>query len=376
VCDGEGMDTPRNVELTPEEWIACRDQMVSQWGDGLAQFNSANAADDLAEMIHRGQVPGQDVILYGVSDGTEQVWRFLARHPDRVDAVIQDSVVSPGVIYQSREDEYADPVFRKYARLCATDPLCHEKLGDDPFARIQDISESVANGHCAAAGFDKERLRLALGQALVGWDARLFALAIPYRLQRCSPGDVAALHTFLDAWFAPFELDGYSNALDVNISFSEYWEHPAPSPATLIARAERHVAAIDYGFQRAEISAQWPRYDLGHRDPEWPRIDVPMLMLNGTLDIETPLVTAEVAAWHYHAPHQHFVRLPNAPHSAGHQSPTTRADGLPCGIAIMGSFVADPRAALDTSCIADMAPVVFENTRFAGFLFGTSSVWD
>ena len=59
---------------------------------------------------------------------------------------------------------------------------------------------------------------------------KLFALAIPYRLQRCSPGDLAALHTFLDAWFAPFELDGYSNALDVNISFSEYWETPSQSP--------------------------------------------------------------------------------------------------------------------------------------------------
>ena len=119
--------------------------------------------------------------------------------------------------------------------------------------------------------------------------------AIPYRLERCSAADVAALQNLVAFWYQPYSTDGYSNALDVNISFSEYWEHPSPSPATLIARVDHRVAAIDYGFQRADISASWPRY---HDEPhaEWPRVDIPLLMLNGTLDIETPLPTAEVAA--------------------------------------------------------------------------------
>ncbi|MEO8842874.1 MAG: hypothetical protein ABI591_10650 [Kofleriaceae bacterium] len=37
-----------------------------------------------------------------------------------------------------------------------------------------------------------------------------------------------------------------------------------------------------------------------HRNPDWPRIGIPMLMMNGTLDIETPLPTALVAHDHYH----------------------------------------------------------------------------
>jgi pimeloyl-ACP methyl ester carboxylesterase len=375
-CAGEGQDTPNNDDLTPAEWVACRDQMVAEWGDGLEQFTMSNATDDLADLIERARVPGQDVILYGLSYGTDEMWRLLARHPHAADAVIQDAIVSPGVMFQSREDQYADPVFREYARMCAADPFCHEKLGDDPFSRIVSVSKAVANGHCAASGFDSERLRLVLGDLLVAWNVRVYALSIPYRLERCSEADIVALHKFLAFYFEPYDLDGYSNALDVNISFSEIWEHPSPSPATLIARAEHQVAAIDYGFERAAISATWPRHPADHRDPEWPRIDVPMLMLNGTLDVETPLPTAEVAALHYHGPHQTFVRLPNSPHAGGYQSPTTRPDGLPCGIDIMASFVADPRGMLDTSCIADMEPVRFDDDRFARFFFGTTSTWE
>jgi hypothetical protein len=99
-------------------------------------------------------------------------------------------------------------------------------------------------------------------------------------------------------------------------------------------------------------------------------------MLNGTLDGETPIETALVAATHYHGPHQHFVMLPNAPHSGGYQSPTTLPDRLPCGIKIMASFVADPKAAPDTSCIASMQPVAFESAAMAAAFFGTTSVWD
>ena len=54
---------------------------MGEWGEGLAQFTISNATDDLAELIDRARVPGQEVVLYGLSYGTAEMWRYLARHP-------------------------------------------------------------------------------------------------------------------------------------------------------------------------------------------------------------------------------------------------------------------------------------------------------
>ena len=42
----------------------------------------------------------------------------------------------------------------------------------------------------------------------------------------------------------------------------------------------------------------------------------------------------------------------------------------------MGSFVANPHAPVDTSCIARMRPIVFDDERFPQLFFGTTNVWE
>jgi hypothetical protein len=210
----------------------------------------------------------------------------------------------------------------------------------------------------------------------MGYKARVVALAVPYRLARCSPEDVAALQVFLPLWISPFDLDGFSHALEANISFSEFWESPAPSPATLAARTEGAMASLDWTLERKDVYGFWPKYTPEIAPDAWPKSNVPMLMLNGSLDGMTPLPLAAETATHFHGPHQTFVTLPNAPHGAGYQSPTTLPDGLPCGLSIMGSFIAHPHAPPDTSCTQAMQPIPFERPAYASFIFGTGSVWE
>jgi pimeloyl-ACP methyl ester carboxylesterase len=376
VCTGEAHGTPRDVELSPEEWKACADEVTAKWGKKLAFFNATSAAKDLGQLVDRTRAPDQKVFLYGLSYGTTLVWRYLQLFPDQVTGVIQDSVVSPGTLFISTTDRDFEPVLKSYAELCKADALCTSKMGADPIDRLQKIFTAVDGGHCAESGFDRTLLRQTLGQSLMGWRARLFAFALPYRIDRCAPEDVTALKAFRDLWYQPYDLDGFSHALESNIAFSEIWESPAPTAAALKALPLTKLASLDWGAERADVYFYWPKYTPDAYVNAWPTTKIPMLMVNGTLDTETPIDTALVASKHFNGPHQTFVKLPNSPHGAGYQSPTTLADGLPCGIDIMASFVKAPEAAPDTSCIAAMKPISFEDVKFAKSFFGTGSVWE
>jgi len=376
VCSGEAWGTPRDTELSPEEWQSCADEVTAAWGDDLALFNMTQAADDVGAAVDLLRAPGQKVFVYGLSYGTTLAIRYLYHHPHQADGVILDSIATPGRVFQSQADTYFDDPLRGLGALCEDDALCASKMGPDPIAKIQGALDALDAGHCAEAGIDRPTLRQIMAYALMGYNARVIALAVPYRLARCSPEDVAALQWFVPLWLAPFDLDGFSHALEANISFSEFWESPAPSPATLAARAEGAMASLDWTLERKDVHGFWPKYTPEVAPDAWPRTNVPMLMLNGSLDGMTPLALAAETAAHFDGPDQTFVTLPNAPHGAGYQSPTTLPDGLPCGLRIMGSFIAHPHAPPDTSCTLAMRPIPFERPAYAAFVFGTGSVWE
>jgi pimeloyl-ACP methyl ester carboxylesterase len=376
VCSGEAWGTPRDTELSPAEWQACANEVTAEWGSKLALFNMTQAADDTAEAIERAREPGQKVFVYGLSYGSSLAIRYLHHHPHQADGIILDSIAGPGSVVLSKTDVYFDPVLADVAAICAADALCGSKMGPDPLAKVASVFASLDAGHCAEAGIDRPFLRQAIAMSLMGWGARALTMAVPYRLARCSPEDVTALQHFVSIWTMVFDLDGFSHALESNIAFNELWEDPAPSAATLAARAEGALASLDWGLERKDVYGFWPKYTPEIAPDAWPKSNVPMLMINGTLDGETPLPLAMQAAQHFDGPHQTFVTIPNAPHGAGYQSPTTLPDGLPCGIDMMASFVAAPHGTPDTSCLGSLKPLPFERPAYAGLVFGTGSLWE
>jgi pimeloyl-ACP methyl ester carboxylesterase len=315
--------------------------------------------------------------LYGLSYGTSLAWRYLELFPHQAAGVIQDSVVSPGALFISRADTYFDPVLRDYAALCAADATCGARMGGDPYARLQALHAKLDAGHCPAAGWDRARLRYSLAGLLLNWRLRVLALPLAYRLERCAPQDVAALSRFASLYLAPLELgDTFSFPLESNISFSELWERPAPSAAELRAWDAGAVASLGWAAERAEAFALWPRYPESRWEVSWPKVKVPLLMLNGTLDAMTPLAGALEAAGRYTGPQQHFVTLPHVPHGALYNTPTTRPGAPQCAVLLVAGFVADSSAPPDTTCVAELQPLPFEDARTARSFFGTTSVWD
>jgi pimeloyl-ACP methyl ester carboxylesterase len=361
---------------------ACIAVLRAKWGTGLAQFNITNAAKDLEYAIDATRQPGEQALVYGVSYGTLWAQRYMQVSGAQSSGVVLDSVVVPDATFLSDFDEQPDPQSKKLAEICKADTACTAALGADPWARIQQIKVDVDHGWCPEA-IPNPRDRVQITSLLRNWQLMPYALAVWARIGRCSAADVAALHQIVARLSAPPPTSSLeSSLLGFNIMFSELWESPAPSKATLETRFANAVFPASGIDGLYDIREAWPLYSLDAFAHEYPTTTTPVLILNGTLDTQTPIETSITIKPHYSAPSQTFVTIPNANHATVSQSPLAQGPGVPtgpfttCGMDLVAQFVTNPRATLDLSCLGKLAAVSFTRpSDEIAYLFGTSDLW-
>ncbi|HEY5959823.1 MAG TPA: hypothetical protein VIV60_24885, partial [Polyangiaceae bacterium] len=260
---------------------------------------------------------------------------------------------------------------------CASDSGCASKLGSDAFAHVQALSKALENGHCSSLGWSRSTLRQLLGFMLSIGRLRDYMPAVVRRVERCSENDIAALNRFksfvssLDTESASF-----SQVLSANISLSELSVRPFPTLASVRANVANLYASKDVGPAFAPAAAEWPIYQADEYVGHFADTDVPMLMLNGDLDAETPIAEAELAGAAHHGSNQYFVAIPYAPHTTLTQSLLNDTDQT-CGADLARQFLSAPTSSLDLACLERVMPLVFDG--FSGIteaLFGTTSAWD
>lgn len=358
--------------------MACANAAIAAHGDDLRHYTTTNAARDLVRAIELTRREGVKVFVFGVSYGTYWAQRMMQLSPTIADGgVILDSLVMPGEQVLSKFDPQADVVAQKLADTCKSDPSCNAALGPDPWAKIVAAKTKLEQGHCPGLGMDPVervelttllRIHIAMGYALAAW----------HRIDRCTAEDVAAVKLLLSR--LPFR--GPSEALSsgllgINIMVSEMFESPFPTKQTMQQRFDDTVfpagIALDY-----DVLAAWPRYAPDAFAGKLPDPKVPVLVLAGTLDSQTPIELQEKAKAVYQGPGRTFVTVPNANHGVINQSPMFTANGPPrqCGMQLTLAFLRDPTAALDTSCAAQvLAPTFSRPLEEVQYLFGTSDMW-
>jgi pimeloyl-ACP methyl ester carboxylesterase len=302
--------------------------------------------------------------------------------------VVLDSVESSGVELISQWDQQFDAVGRKLMDLCAQDEHCRLKLGLDPWQSLQNLYAKLETGFCPGAAIPsptRENLRWILGNLLDNVHGRVFALALIYRLNRCDAADLTAwggIRNHFFKWYvtpSPFEKacdELFSSVLHWHINFSEVWELPAPTFKELEARIAPLSFSLDSALENP-LYDEWPRYPHDDFVWGWPKTSVPVLMMNGTLDPRTPIEKAKAAADHLQGPNQTFVSFPQTPHWALNSSPVTTPGAPSCGHQVITSFLANPKAPPDTSCLADLLPIKFTyDAAFVREIMGTDDLWE
>jgi pimeloyl-ACP methyl ester carboxylesterase len=373
------------ISIAPGEAAACRDTLVARWGDDLGEFSATAAAMDLGRLIELAEQPGQARYVYGVSYGTYWAHRYLELFPAQADGVVLDSIAPPGIDFVTYDEDF-DRVGQDFLALCAADATCSSKLGPDPWATLGALYTSLAGGHCADLqqtwGLDATALRIVLAALLMSPITRTYLPATIYRLQRCDAGDVGAIDQMLTLLFGQQTTSYYdtlsSDALFYNVALSELWPDVAAHPTLDEITAVEASLFISTGLtpRVAEVQDVWPDYTDNGLVDGWAVTDTPLLMMNGDLDPMTPLWLAELMRPQFVGPHQSFVTVPRAAHCVTCQTPVAAGEQM-CGLTLTLSFLRDPTAPLDESCLVDIPVESFVgDPALNDFVFGNVDLWE
>ena len=372
-CDAEEDTSPGAFAILEEEWADCLAQVEAQWSTLLGGFTTTNAARDLGWLIDQTREPGREVIVWGGSYGTRWAQRYLQVYPDQADGVSLSGIASPETSFSEYDARY-DVVGRAFLASCAEDESCAAKLGDDPVGVADQVMENL-DTRCPASGLDRSELRRFFALLLISyWDERTLIPAVLYRLDRCDPGDVAALQYLDHVLNQPAQPSLYerlhSPVLGTHIGLSEFFAG-APTVAEAQAVVDGTIFSLAVGPRYAMRYDTWPRYPLDRFAGGFADSPVPMLLLQGEYDPATPLAFALAVRDAFDGPGQHFFEFPNAPHTF--HSPT--AAGYECHLVMLYRWVLDPTAP-PFDCVAQILPQDFAGNPDLAAYFNTTDVWE
>ncbi|MDX2015240.1 MAG: alpha/beta fold hydrolase [Myxococcaceae bacterium] len=383
----EGPFSEAGLYITAGEWPGCLAAIQAAEGPRLAAFNMTNAANDVGVAIAATREPGQPVFVLGISYGTSLALRYLQLYPAQADGVVLDSIAPPGISLY-RQDEDANEAARDLFAVCSANAVCGAKLGPMAWAKAEALFTRLKAGHCpeiAVPGIPTHvLLRRAFGQFLMDPTLRTYIAPIVYRADRCNASDIDALAVLMnqlsqEPGTPPEEHRLWGWVLSQNILHSEFAETPRPTSSQLAAWREPLVASRDVteGF---EATLNWPVYAADQYAGQWPTPQTPVLMLQGGLDPATLLRKARVARDRLDRPGQTWVEIPSATHTVVASSPFVNSLGerRSCGTAVLMSFVENPSAPPDMSCVSRVEPVswAFTNTNLTLALFGRRDAWE
>lgn len=407
-CENQEMPwTLGGPYVTQDEWPACRDALVAQWGERLAHFSTTQAARDLIGLVEAAHTKEDHVVLLGISYGTYLANRYLLLMEAmelavpgtraRVEGVVLDSICTPDGCHLSEQDLWEDAEARAILARCEDDPDCGPRFPEhSPEEELTALYRALESGHCPLTGelaTDVELLRTNLGLMMFNYGARRATPAFILRYRRCSADDQLFIRKIYERNFGfdpgamsgvipqapgPWQslpLGGYSFPLAINILISEMWELSDPSPEELVARWNGTLSCRGVSENASWQTPGWPRYDepLAGR---WFETDVPILALNADYDPATPEPEARRIVEYLDGEHQRYVVLPGHGHNVLVQGQLLDDPSVACGLLLFEQFVADPLAPLDLGCVERSLPLRFSmRPQAVQYWFGTTDLW-
>lgn len=369
--------SPGGEQITDEEVADCLNTVSGQWGEGLAAFNTKQAAQDLGFLIDTF-AKGNTVSVYALSYGTNLVQTYLQYYPHQVNSVVLDSVLGLDADVWM-QDVYANESGKKLFQFCVEDEVCKQKLNGDPLAALQNALVSIDNQSCdLLSDIKADDLRQMLLLTLsIGFETRVLAPAIVHRINQCtdqSTQELRRLMGILEEIAAAMD-KGENRMLFFNVLFNSFWKAEKSAEELREIDNGLYFSSLQQSYY-AQLYADWP---VGDAKPINTQIitTVPVLVLQGGLDPATPPHWAQAAVENFSPSPPLYVYFEQAGHVTLTSTPTTEDES--CAFNIMMEFISRPHVLPDTTCQGRLLKLDFAGTsvivqQMSQFVFG-NSLW-
>ncbi len=339
-------------DFDPAIYRACLDDLGRRYD--LTQYSTANAADDLADVL--AALGYERVNLIGGSYGTRASLVFMRQHPEMVRTATLIGIAPIEFTNPLYHAEGAQRAIEMIFDRCAADPACREAFCDLPrefeeiLARLEEAPAATHVIHPKTG----ERVEVMLSRHAFAEAVRIMmyqahtAAALPSLIHAAHAGD---FHPFAQRGLETNRgiIDALAFGMLMCVTCSEDLDRIDPDTI------ERLTAGSFMGDHRVRqqlaACAFWPRSTLPEGFGAPVHSEAPTLIISGIEDPVTPPKWGEIAA--RNLPNSHHLVL-NGAHGAIN----------PCVFGVVQAFLAAGSVeALDASCAANVKFPPFQVPR-------------
>jgi pimeloyl-ACP methyl ester carboxylesterase len=337
--------------LSMEAVQACRERLINEGAD-LSAFDSVENAADVNALR---EALGYDTInFYGVSYGTLLGQHLMRDFPQILRSAILDAVAPAEGSFINESGRTEDRALTELFNACKADAKCDaaypnleqryfetvDRLNQQP-ARVMMYDPSTGKGYNTF--LDGDGLQSVVFQSLYATDLLPY---LPYVMARTSAGD-----------YGPIGNIGSLFVFDTSVATGMYFSVMCAEDASLPSMPPDNtglrpeVAERNAGDQEdfEKLCQLWNVQPLPNEVNNAVSSDVPALVLSGNFDPITPPANGErVAAT---LPNSYVYTFPNTGHGA--------LNSEDCAERIARTFLNEPSAEPNASCIASLQPPAF-----------------
>jgi pimeloyl-ACP methyl ester carboxylesterase len=356
---------PTSAEFTSRSTAAtqaCHDRLVAAGWD-LSAYNTTENAADVADLRLALGIPEWN--LYGVSYGTDLALQILRDHPEGIRSVVLDSVVPPQLNLFDGFWPNAAAGYRALFDACTQDTACNSAFPEVE-SQFQTLVTQLTNQPRTVRVTDPST-----GQDIdVVFDG--YTLANLVVLASLTPGDVSAVPSWVHdlatgdgtrAATALLDTRPLTGITGYGLAFGVFCREQVPFTSPEQVRAEAKRALPDFPDAVLTLPPQAPTiftdcevWNVSPGDPAvqtQTRSDVPVLLVEGSLDAITPKGWADAAA--SGLPNSRILVFPGAAHDVLLWSPD-------CAVTIMRNFLNQPDGGYDDSCLESVTTPPFKTS--------------
>eukprot|EP01084_Bolivina_argentea_P246499 412523_1 len=413
---GTGYSSPLNCPITFNT-SECVNYLDDIYADDIHHYSTYSASMDLGYVIELFknnmtvyiQNNGvNNTIIYALSYGTYYINQYLLLFPNQSSGVILDGICPPDICRFLIYDNGTNNIGIEFINWCNDDEFCASKFPNTTAYDVMvQLFDTFDDGIVTCIEQEYEltvkQLKAIFYWVLQLFHERIFIPSILYRLNRCNRNDMIALNNF-SKYFKDllFDNDNWTQNMTEmmfeNIGLSEMYygtnstEIPPLSVEQLVNLSNSYYITIDLSL---EMRQEWDIWNKYKPNPsiynKYANPAIPMLLLNGDIDHQTPLYEAIFAAYGYNTSintvdgingnKRYFIIVPKAPHSVFDRTPLKNDSSKTCGFEMVKTFI-DPSNDFipDISCIDWIQDIDWKGDsdkmkQLSQLFYGTNDVW-